>query len=79
MSVSCLGSARWREVPRDYPDVTKDMLMPGLDSTRLFFGLTAGAGTRCMTLLSSPPSLCHESPFIKTWELLVAAFDSRLL
>ena len=30
---------------------------PGLDFTRLFISLTAGAGTRCMSLLSSPPSL----------------------
>ena len=36
---------------------TKGLLRPGLDNTRLFFGLTAGAGTRCMTLLSSSPSL----------------------
>jgi hypothetical protein len=28
-----LRREREREVPRDYPDVTKDMLMPGLDST----------------------------------------------
>jgi len=27
--------------------------MPGLDNTRLFMSLTAGAGTRCMSLLSS--------------------------
>ena len=33
------------------------LLMPGLDNTRLFMSLTAGAGTRCMSLLSSPPSL----------------------
>jgi len=29
------------------------LLMPGLDNTRLFMSLTAGAGTRCMSLLSS--------------------------
>ena len=34
------------------------LLTPGLDNTRLFISLTAGAGTRCMSLLSSPPSLC---------------------
>ena len=33
------------------------MLTPGLDNTRLFISLTAAAGTRCMSLLSSPPSL----------------------
>ena len=38
-------------------DQAKGLLRPGLDSTRLFFGLTAGAGTRCMTDLSSSPSL----------------------
>ena len=32
-------------------------LQPGLDWTRLFMSLTAGAGTRCMSLLSSSPSL----------------------
>ena len=31
-----------------------------LDNTRLFISLTAGAGTRCMSLLSSPPSLGNE-------------------
>ena len=31
-------------------------LQPGLDWTRLFMSLTAGAGTRCMSLLSSSPS-----------------------
>jgi len=31
--------------------------MPGLDLTRLFMRLTAGAGTRCLSLLSSSPSL----------------------
>ena len=38
---------------------TKDetLLTPGLDNTRLFFGFTADAGTRCMSLLSSSPSL----------------------
>jgi hypothetical protein len=33
------------------------LLTPGLDNTRLFISLTAGAGTRCISLLSSPPSL----------------------
>ena len=32
----------------------------GLDNTRLFMSLTAGAGTRCMSLLSSPPSLSRQ-------------------
>ena len=31
--------------------------MPGLDNTRLYMSLTAGAGTRCMSLLFTPPSL----------------------
>jgi hypothetical protein len=34
-------------------------LTPGLDYTRLFISLTAGAGTRCMSLLSSSPSLLY--------------------
>ena len=33
------------------------LLRPGLDKTRLFISLTAGAGTRCMSLLSSSPIL----------------------
>ena len=33
------------------------LLRPGLDKTRLFISLTAGAGTRCMSIRSSPPSL----------------------
>ena len=35
----------------------QELLMPGLDNTRLFMSFTAGAGTRCMSLLSSSPSL----------------------
>ena len=34
----------------NYPAVIK-LLTPGLDNTRLFMSLTAGAGTRCMSLL----------------------------
>ena len=30
---------------------TSTLLTPGLDNTRLFMSLTAGAGTRCMSLL----------------------------
>ena len=33
------------------------LCLPGLDVTRLFISLTAGAGTRCMSLLSSSPNL----------------------
>ena len=32
-------------------------LTPGLDWTRLFLSLTAGAGTRCMSLLPTSPHL----------------------
>ena len=32
-------------------------LQPGLDWTRLFMSLTAGAGTRCMSLLPTSPNL----------------------
>ena len=40
------------------PNVWNNKLFrPGLDNTRLFISLTAGAGTRCMSLRSSPPSL----------------------
>ena len=37
----------------------RSLLTPGLDYTRLFISLTAGAGTRCMCLLSSSPSLLY--------------------
>ena len=36
---------------------SQGLLTPGLDNTRLYMSLTAGAGTRCMSLLSSSPSL----------------------
>jgi len=32
-------------------------IAPGVDWTRLFLSLTAGAGTRCMSLLTSLPTL----------------------
>ena len=45
------GNQRWNQ-PRHF-------FIPGLDNTRLFMSFTAGAGTRCMTLLSSSPILCE--------------------
>ena len=42
---------------RETREAPKSKLMSGLDNTRLFMSLTAGAGTRCMSLLSSSPSL----------------------
>ena len=38
-------------------ETTDTLSTPGLDNTRLFISFTAGAGTRCMSLLSSSPSL----------------------
>ena len=38
-------------------DGTYPMITPGLDWTRLFMSLTAGAGTRCMSLLPDSPIL----------------------
>ena len=38
----------------------EDYCGPGLDNTRLFMSLTAGAGTRCMSLLSSSPNLTKD-------------------
>ena len=38
-------------------DQAKGLLRPGLDNTRLFISLTADAGTGCMSLPSSSPSL----------------------
>jgi len=47
---------------KEIPDLAErfldiKLLRPGLDNTRLFISLTAGAGTRCMSLLPSSPSL----------------------
>ena len=38
----------------------RHFFIPGLDNTRLFMSFTAGAGTRCMTLLSSSPILLFQ-------------------
>ena len=38
-------------------DQAKELWMPGLENTRLFISLTAGAGTVCMSLSSSSPTL----------------------
>ena len=40
-------------------DGTYPMITPGLDWTRLFMSLTAGAGTRCMSLLPDSPTLVY--------------------
>ena len=46
------------------------LLTPGLDNTCLFMSLTAGAGTRCMSLLSSSPNLfTSDIPF--PWFLML--------
>ena len=50
-----LGPWWWEQQHEPMDDRT--LLTPGLDNTRLFMSLTAGAGTRCMSLLSSSPSL----------------------
>ena len=42
---------------RGWGRTTDTLSTPGLDNTRLFISFTAGAGTRCMSLLSSSPSL----------------------
>jgi hypothetical protein len=39
----------------------RHFFIPGLDNTRLFMSFTAGAGTRCMSLLSSSPILLYSS------------------
>ena len=44
---------------------TSTFLTPGLDNTRLFISFTAGAGTRCMSPLSPPPSQRYPPPAIK--------------
>ena len=53
----------------------EDYCGPGLDNTRLSMRLTAGAGTRCMSLLSSSPNhiltLAHS--LILQFSILVAA------
>jgi len=45
------------EKARDNMTAPRHFFIPGLDNTRLFMSFTAGAGTRCMTLLSSAPIL----------------------
>ena len=42
---------------RRYESTDSSLLTPGLDYTRLFISLTAAAGTICMSLLPSSPSL----------------------
>ena len=50
--------------------MTYRLLTPGLDNTCLFMSLTAGAGTRCMSLLSSSPNLfTSDIPF--PWFLML--------
>ena len=39
------------ELGTDQAEANIKLLTPGLDNTRLFMSLTAGAGTRCMSLL----------------------------
>jgi len=43
--------------PRRDESTDSSLLTPGLDYTRLFISLTAAAGTICMSLLPSSPSL----------------------
>jgi hypothetical protein len=45
------------EVNSRFYEEAQGLLTTGLDNTRLFMSLTAGAGTRCMCILSSSPSL----------------------
>ena len=47
--------------------VSYRLLTPGLDNTCLFMSLTAGAGTRCMSLLSPSPNLFYLYFPIPTW------------
>ena len=47
----------------NFPGIVSSCLTPGLDWTRLFMSLTAGAGTRCMSLLPTSPHLCFKIYF----------------
>ena len=49
------------------------LLTPGLDNTRIFMSLTAGAGTWCMSLLSSSPNLACITSLVIT---LITAFTN---
>jgi hypothetical protein len=50
----------------------RHFFIPGLDNTRLFMSFTAGAGTRCMSLLSSSPILkARADPELEDRRLLV--------
>ena len=53
------------------------LLTPGLDNTRLFMSLTAGAGTRCMSLLSSSPSLGSFPHYYNTGFKCASLFNVR--
>ena len=54
------------------------LLTPGLDNTRLFISLTAGAGTRCMSLLSSSPSLLSTAASFLLMVLLLFSGSSGM-
>ena len=56
-------------------DGTYPMITPGLDWTRLFMSLTAGAGTRCMSLLPDSPTLVY---FISLDELEVRVIRKKM-
>ena len=51
------GKALMISLPAHSHGEDEDYCGPGLDNTRLSMRLTAGAGTRCMSLLSSSPNL----------------------
>ena len=54
-----------------------------MDNTRLFISLTAGAGTRCMSLLSSSPILltvgnssCNHDPAVHEGSLVNGGYET---
>ena len=55
-------------------DGTYPMITPGLDWTRLFMSLTAGAGTRCMSLLPDSPTLVSLSLSLSLFPWLYLLF-----
>ena len=70
------GWGRPQVLESDHRLRSQGLLTPGLDNTRLYMSLTAGAGTRCMSLLSSSPSLCEGNVIT---DLLVFLFpDARI-
>ena len=83
MKINSLETCKiWKRWARGQELCAYDLLTPGLDNTRLFLSLTAGAGTRCMSLLSSSPNLSSDhtlGPRIINWWNVKQIWTKKLL